>query len=261
MFHQARKLLRELKYHKRCEEAVTTIAAYWHGTQVLESRREVLLVTACTAWVLHRVRSIFLLKTCLLFLPNDPKVSQRFFNEARPEYCRCFLFNPTLFCWSHSFHFSLLSPTALFITFPSFSLHTLNLSHETPTTSRQARTELRRLKQEVRNKHAVTVIWAYWQGTKVFQPQLWCRLSRCLVIPVHCVPLLSQSHHDRAVWCSSSSEWDILQTDGLINELYCLLDSFFSYCRNPDYPSVFIAPLSLAIDHNKEFLNALSFSF
>lgn len=40
-----------------------------------------------------------------------------------------------------------------------------------PTTSRQARMELRRLKQEVRNKHAVTVIWAYWQGTKVFQPQ------------------------------------------------------------------------------------------
>uniref|UniRef100_A0A7N9AP21 Unconventional myosin-Ib n=1 Tax=Mastacembelus armatus TaxID=205130 RepID=A0A7N9AP21_9TELE len=32
---QARKLLRELKYQKRCEEAATTIAAYWHGTQVL----------------------------------------------------------------------------------------------------------------------------------------------------------------------------------------------------------------------------------
>uniref|UniRef100_A0A674NVA6 Myosin IB n=1 Tax=Takifugu rubripes TaxID=31033 RepID=A0A674NVA6_TAKRU len=35
--HQARKLLRELKYQKRCEEAATTIAAYWHGTQVLEA--------------------------------------------------------------------------------------------------------------------------------------------------------------------------------------------------------------------------------
>lgn len=34
-FLQARKLLRELKYQKRCEEAATTIAAYWHGTQVL----------------------------------------------------------------------------------------------------------------------------------------------------------------------------------------------------------------------------------
>uniref|UniRef100_A0A8C9S420 Myosin IB n=1 Tax=Scleropages formosus TaxID=113540 RepID=A0A8C9S420_SCLFO len=30
----ARKILRELKYQKRCQEAVTTIAAYWHGTQV-----------------------------------------------------------------------------------------------------------------------------------------------------------------------------------------------------------------------------------
>uniref|UniRef100_A0A8D2ZXH8 Unconventional myosin-Ib n=1 Tax=Scophthalmus maximus TaxID=52904 RepID=A0A8D2ZXH8_SCOMX len=35
---QARKLLRELKYQKRCEEAVTTISAFWHGTQVLMRR-------------------------------------------------------------------------------------------------------------------------------------------------------------------------------------------------------------------------------
>ncbi|KAH0621594.1 hypothetical protein JD844_023069 [Phrynosoma platyrhinos] len=34
---EARKLLRELKHQKRCEEAVTTIAAYWHGAQ---ARRE-----------------------------------------------------------------------------------------------------------------------------------------------------------------------------------------------------------------------------
>nr|XP_055072167.1 unconventional myosin-Ib isoform X3 [Misgurnus anguillicaudatus] len=34
---KARKILRELKYKKRCEEAVTTISAYWHGTQ---ARRE-----------------------------------------------------------------------------------------------------------------------------------------------------------------------------------------------------------------------------
>ncbi|XP_028291592.1 unconventional myosin-Ib isoform X3 [Gouania willdenowi] len=34
---QARKLLRELKYQKKCEKAATTIAAYWHGTQ---ARRE-----------------------------------------------------------------------------------------------------------------------------------------------------------------------------------------------------------------------------
>uniref|UniRef100_A0A670YIN4 Myosin IB n=1 Tax=Pseudonaja textilis TaxID=8673 RepID=A0A670YIN4_PSETE len=36
---QARKLLRELKHQKRCEEAVTTIAAYWHGAQVRISRK------------------------------------------------------------------------------------------------------------------------------------------------------------------------------------------------------------------------------
>uniref|UniRef100_A0A670YL17 Unconventional myosin-Ib n=1 Tax=Pseudonaja textilis TaxID=8673 RepID=A0A670YL17_PSETE len=35
----ARKLLRELKHQKRCEEAVTTIAAYWHGAQVRISRK------------------------------------------------------------------------------------------------------------------------------------------------------------------------------------------------------------------------------
>uniref|UniRef100_A0AAQ4R5Q2 Unconventional myosin-Ib n=1 Tax=Gasterosteus aculeatus aculeatus TaxID=481459 RepID=A0AAQ4R5Q2_GASAC len=37
---QARKLLRELKYQKRCEEAVTTIAAFWHGTQVRRDYRK-----------------------------------------------------------------------------------------------------------------------------------------------------------------------------------------------------------------------------
>ncbi|XP_056886159.1 unconventional myosin-Ib isoform X6 [Takifugu flavidus] len=37
---QARKLLRELKYQKRCEEAATTIAAYWHGTQVRREYRK-----------------------------------------------------------------------------------------------------------------------------------------------------------------------------------------------------------------------------
>ncbi|KAM6955720.1 unconventional myosin-Ib isoform 4-T5 [Lycodopsis pacificus] len=37
---QARKLLRELKYQKRCKEAVTTIAAFWHGTQVRREYRK-----------------------------------------------------------------------------------------------------------------------------------------------------------------------------------------------------------------------------
>uniref|UniRef100_A0A8C1JUN4 Myosin IB n=1 Tax=Cyprinus carpio TaxID=7962 RepID=A0A8C1JUN4_CYPCA len=34
---KARKLLRELKHKKRCEKAVSTISAYWHGTQVLNT--------------------------------------------------------------------------------------------------------------------------------------------------------------------------------------------------------------------------------
>ncbi|XP_041938406.1 unconventional myosin-Ib isoform X7 [Alosa alosa] len=37
---KARKILRELKYQKRCKEAVTTIAAYWHGTQVRREYRK-----------------------------------------------------------------------------------------------------------------------------------------------------------------------------------------------------------------------------
>ncbi|XP_058248624.1 unconventional myosin-Ib isoform X4 [Hemibagrus wyckioides] len=37
---KARKMLRELKYQKRCKEAVTTIAAYWHGTQVRREYRK-----------------------------------------------------------------------------------------------------------------------------------------------------------------------------------------------------------------------------
>ncbi|XP_041118428.1 unconventional myosin-Ib isoform X10 [Polyodon spathula] len=37
---KARKILRELKYQKRCKEAVTTIGAYWHGTQVRREYRK-----------------------------------------------------------------------------------------------------------------------------------------------------------------------------------------------------------------------------
>ncbi|XP_063069493.1 unconventional myosin-Ib isoform X2 [Engraulis encrasicolus] len=36
---KARKILRELKYQKRCEEAATTIAAFWHGTQARNELR------------------------------------------------------------------------------------------------------------------------------------------------------------------------------------------------------------------------------
>uniref|UniRef100_A0A4W5L3D9 Unconventional myosin-Ib n=1 Tax=Hucho hucho TaxID=62062 RepID=A0A4W5L3D9_9TELE len=37
---KARKILRQLKYEKRCKEAVTTIAAYWHGTEVRREYRK-----------------------------------------------------------------------------------------------------------------------------------------------------------------------------------------------------------------------------
>ncbi|XP_072117753.1 unconventional myosin-Ib isoform X1 [Mobula birostris] len=37
---KARKLLRELKHQKRCEESATTIAAYWRGTQARKDLRQ-----------------------------------------------------------------------------------------------------------------------------------------------------------------------------------------------------------------------------
>ncbi|XP_052004983.1 unconventional myosin-Ib-like isoform X7 [Xyrauchen texanus] len=37
---KARKVLRELKFKKRCEKAVTTISAHWHGTQVRREYRK-----------------------------------------------------------------------------------------------------------------------------------------------------------------------------------------------------------------------------
>ncbi|XP_050975233.1 unconventional myosin-Ib isoform X4 [Labeo rohita] len=37
---KARKLLRELKHQKRCEKAVSTISAFWHGTQVRREYRK-----------------------------------------------------------------------------------------------------------------------------------------------------------------------------------------------------------------------------
>lgn len=75
-FHQARKLLRELKYQKRCEEAVTTIAAFWHGTQVLISKSEVFTVPWCS-WTLVSIASnplVFLLYA--VFLPKGTTVLQ-----------------------------------------------------------------------------------------------------------------------------------------------------------------------------------------
>uniref|UniRef100_A0A3Q2C8I6 Unconventional myosin-Ib n=1 Tax=Cyprinodon variegatus TaxID=28743 RepID=A0A3Q2C8I6_CYPVA len=43
----------------------------------------------------------------------------------------------------------------------------VNNSSTTAPAFHQARRELRKLKEEARNKHAVSVIWAGWQGTKV----------------------------------------------------------------------------------------------
>ncbi|KAG7282934.1 hypothetical protein CRUP_018434 [Coryphaenoides rupestris] len=45
---KARKLLRELKHQKRCEEAATIIAAFWHGAQARAELRRLKYVAACT---------------------------------------------------------------------------------------------------------------------------------------------------------------------------------------------------------------------
>nr|XP_055072168.1 unconventional myosin-Ib isoform X4 [Misgurnus anguillicaudatus] len=61
---KARKILRELKYKKRCEEAVTTISAYWHGTQARrelkclkeEARRKHAIAVIWAYWLGLKVR-------------------------------------------------------------------------------------------------------------------------------------------------------------------------------------------------------------
>lgn len=52
---------------------------------------------------------------------------------------------------------------SVFNTFPLSSLIIFKNGHTV-----QARRELRFLKNEARSKQAVSVIWAYWQGNKVF---------------------------------------------------------------------------------------------
>lgn len=57
-----------------------------------------------------------------------------------------------------------------------------------PPTPKQARRELRRLKEEARRKHAVAVIWAFWQGLKVpTSPHGVATITLCAI----CSPLLS----------------------------------------------------------------------
>ncbi|XP_016327260.1 unconventional myosin-Ib-like isoform X5 [Sinocyclocheilus anshuiensis] len=61
---KARKLLRELKHKKQCEEAVTTISAYWHGTQARwelrrlkeEARNKHAVSVIWAAWLGTKVR-------------------------------------------------------------------------------------------------------------------------------------------------------------------------------------------------------------
>ncbi|XP_051565748.1 unconventional myosin-Ib-like isoform X2 [Myxocyprinus asiaticus] len=61
---KARKILRELKYKKRCEEAVTTISAHWHGTQARrelkrlkeEARRKNAIAVIWAYWLGLKVR-------------------------------------------------------------------------------------------------------------------------------------------------------------------------------------------------------------
>lgn len=49
----------------------------------------------------------------------------------------------------------------------SSNLACLKLFCNSFSNASQARRELRRLKEEARNKHAIAVIWAYWLGSKV----------------------------------------------------------------------------------------------
>lgn len=48
----------------------------------------------------------------------------------------------------------------------------LTLSVNSFSNAPQARRELRRLKDEARNKHAIAVIWAYWLGSKVLEAHI-----------------------------------------------------------------------------------------
>lgn len=66
-------------------------------------------------------------------------------------------------CWQQC-----ISPSSSAGTVTFFIVSEINPPPTTATTSHQARRELRQLKEEARKKHAVSVIWAGWQGTQVF---------------------------------------------------------------------------------------------
>ncbi|KAF7245064.1 Unconventional myosin-Ib [Varanus komodoensis] len=66
---KARKLLRELKHQKRCQEAVTTIAAYWRGAQVRREYRKFFRANAgrkIYEFILQKIVRIFIIKMLLL---------------------------------------------------------------------------------------------------------------------------------------------------------------------------------------------------
>ncbi|OXB53309.1 hypothetical protein ASZ78_015234 [Callipepla squamata] len=65
---KARKLLRELKHQKRCNEAATIIAAYWHGTQARrelrrlkeEARNKHAIAVIWAYWLGYKMQKYFL---------------------------------------------------------------------------------------------------------------------------------------------------------------------------------------------------------
>lgn len=91
-----------------------------------------------------------------------------------------------------------------------------------PPPPEQARRELRRLKEEARRKHAVAVIWAYWQGLKVpISPRAQPSPSRPPTHhpdPPHC----PQVYFSSLFFCFVFSLFfcTILQKDSLILMLY-----------------------------------------
>ncbi|KAM9123283.1 unconventional myosin-Ib isoform 2-T2 [Pangshura tecta] len=155
---KARKLLRELKHQKRCKEAATTIAAYWHGTQVRKCQQTFSVSRpAFGAKVLQkRQREMFL--NSLNYLTSISLCCTHF-NSCNLENQDILLY--LWFCsdWFLSFSLSPLGPAVTF--------SALNFFYNPFSNTPQARRELRRLKEEARNKHAIAVIWAYWLGYKV----------------------------------------------------------------------------------------------
>lgn len=158
---QARKILRELKHQKRCEEAATTIAAYWHGTQVGQRPPPGRQGFGSNVWNNGSSRTLsFGDKKCFTGLSYWARI--------------CLLLFATFWCGAvaHAFAFSVycLLVTSVFLLSPlksSSNLSCLKLFCNSFSHASQARRELSRLKEEARNKHAIAVIWAYWLGSKV----------------------------------------------------------------------------------------------